>query len=72
LKALDITGAKSTFDEKLKNINEGIEKRKLKKIANDRQIQKAIAEILNLYDYDDSYLTLYANGNLDTILGFLN
>jgi Asp-tRNA(Asn)/Glu-tRNA(Gln) amidotransferase B subunit len=72
LKALDITGAKSTFDEKLKNINESIEKRKLKKIANDRQIQKAIAEILNLYDYDDSYLTLYANGNLDTILGFLN
>ena len=49
-----------------------LKKRKLKKIANDRQIQKAIAEILNLYDYDDSYLTLYANGNLDTILGFLN
>jgi len=31
LKALDITGAKSTFDEKLKNINKSIEKEQTKK-----------------------------------------
>jgi hypothetical protein len=31
LKAWDITGAQSTFDEKLKDINESIEKEKTKK-----------------------------------------
>jgi hypothetical protein len=31
LKAVDITGAKSIFDKKLKNINESIEKKKTKK-----------------------------------------
>ena len=49
-----------------------LKKRKLKKIANDRTNPKSNYRDIKSLDYDDSYLILYANGNLDTILGFLN